>query len=222
MAGSKRDGGLTIKTEEFSGFLRTLKEKLGDKTDMRTIVDYEMGRVLNRALALTGKASEEKIETKFKTLRAIRVNGKKIWLTNAKTGRAQRLPDAVWANVQSARATALARTLAKIGAAKASFAAIARKLGQEITVPNYVNNVMIKGGVDRFAEVDMREDPLAYGVAITNKMRVLNYAPNGRQALFSAFAGRIGFYRTNMAKGVFDSIDKLSRKYKGVLIKPKS
>jgi hypothetical protein len=53
-------------------------------------------------------------------------------------------------------------------------------------------------------------------------MNVLNYAPNGRQALFAAFAGRIGFYRTNMAKGVFDSIDKLAQKYKGVLIKPRS
>jgi hypothetical protein len=221
MAG-KRDGGLTVKTTEFSGFLRELKNKLGDRTDMKTIVDYEMGRVLNRALALTGKASEEKIQRKYQTIRAIRVNGQKVWLTNAKTGRAQRLPDALWANVQSARATALARTLAKIGAAKASFAAIARKLGQEITVPNYVDNVMIKGGVDRFAEVDRREGAVNYGVAIVNKMNVLNYAPNGRQALFSAFAGRIGFYRTNMAKGVFDSIDKLAKKYKGVIIRPSS
>jgi hypothetical protein len=222
MAGSRRDGGLTIKTEEFSGFLRTLKDKLGDKTDMRTIVDYEMGRVLNRALALTGKASEEKIQAEWKNARMVNVNGRKVWLTNAKTGRAQRLPDAKWANVQSARATGLARTLAKIGASKASFAAIARKLGQEITVPAYVDNVMIKGGVDRFGEVDRREGSVSYGVAIVNKMNVLNYAPNGRQALFAAFAGRIGFYRTNMAKGVFDSIDKLAQKYKGVLIKPRS
>jgi hypothetical protein len=219
---SRRDSGLEIKTTEFSGFLRTLAEKLGDKTDMRTIVDYEMGRVLNRALALTGKADEQKIQTKYKTLRAIRVNGKKVWLTNAKTGRAQRLLDALWANVQSARATALARTMAKIGAAKASFAAIARKLGQQISVPNYVDNVMIKGGVDRFAEVDRREGAVSYGVAIVNKMNVLNYAPNGRQALFSAFAGRVGFYRTNMAKGVFDSIEKITAKYKGVIIKPRS
>ena len=222
MAGSNRDGGLTIKTTEFSGFLHALKDKLGDKTDMKTIIDYEMGRVLNRALALTGKADEAKIQAKWKNIRAVKLNGRRVWLTNAKTGRAQRLPDATWANVQSARETGLARTLAKVGAAKASFAAIARKLGQEISVPNYVDNVMIKGGVDRFAEVDRREAQVSYGVAIVNKMNVLNYAPNGRQALFAAFAGRIGFYRTNMAKGVFDSIEKLTAKYKGVLVKPKS
>lgn len=222
MSASKRDSGLTIKTTEFSGFLHALKDKLGDKTDMRTIVDYEMGRVLNRALALTGKADEANIQSKWKNASVVNVNGRKVWLKNAKTGRAQHLPDATWANVQSARATGLARTLAKIGAAKASFAAIARKLGQEISVPSYVENVTIKNGVERFAEVDRREGATNYGVAIVNKMNVLNYAPNGRQALFAAFAGRIGFYRTNMAKGVFDSIEKLTAKYKGVLVRPKS
>lgn len=217
-----KDSGLSVKTTEFSGFLRVLKEKLGDKTDMKTIVNYEMGRVLNRALALTGKADEAKIEARWKNAKALRVggiNGRLVWMTNKKTGRPQRFPDATWNMLQSVRATSLERALAKVGAAKASWAAAARKLGQKITVPAYVENVVIKNGVDRFATVDKSEGALNYGVTVLNNMRILNRAPEGRQALFAAFAGRVGFYRQNMARGVFDSIDKIAAKYKGVIVR---
>lgn len=215
-----RDQGLTVKTEEFSNFLKEFKAKLGEQKEMQDIVDYEMGRVLNRTLALTGSADEEKIRKKWKGKRVLTLLGRKIGLVNKKTGRPQKFPDGLWANIESARATGLARTLAKVGASKATWAAIARKLGQEISVPKYVDNVMIPGGVDRFAVVTRTGDGLKYGVTVVNKFGVQNFTPpGGRQALFTAFAGRVNFYRTNMAKGVFDSASKIAAKYRGLFVK---
>jgi hypothetical protein len=113
--------------------------------------------------------------------------------------------------------------LSKVGLSKATWAALAEKLGQEITVPGYVAAAGQRAGVNRFVSVQRRGEGNSYGVAITNGGSKLTYSPPaGREALFSAFAGRVGFYRTNMAKGVFDSIEKLTAKYKGVLVRPKS
>lgn len=217
---TKRDAGLQLKTTEFSGFLRALKEKLGDKTDMRTIVDYEMGRVLNRSLALTGAASEEKIKERWRGKRVITLLGKKQVLVNPKTGRAQKFPDATWELVKRERAAGIARTLAKIGISKATWAALAEKLGQEITVPAYVRAAGQRAGISRYVSIERRETGPSYGVAIINGGSKLTYSPPaGREALFTAFAGRIGFYRKNMAEGVFDSIHKIAAKYKGLVAK---
>jgi hypothetical protein len=82
---------------------------------------------------------------------------------------------------------------------------------------------MLPGGIERLGKVERRGDGNSYGVAIRNYMSKLSYTPpGGREALFSAFAGRIGFYRTNMAKGVFDSAVKIAAKYKGVIVRPNS
>jgi len=214
-----RDTGLYVKADEFSKFLREFHDILERKVEMKKIVDHEMGRVLNKALQLTNKADEDLIRKKWKGKRAITLLGKRIYLTNFKTGRPRYLPTQLWNAVESARKTGLERTLARVGASKASWYAIALKLGQDITGKSWYNKVMIPGGMDRFAVVERKGEGMNYGVTVTNKFAVASFRPaDGRRALFAAFAGRMGFYTKNLSEGTFDSIEKIAKKYKGIFL----
>lgn len=217
------DKNLVLKTQEFSGFLKQLRATLGDKTTMQKVVDSEVSKVLEKAVALTGKADRSKIEKRVEARAVFNIEGKKYVTRNWKTGQPWRVPNAVWSQIQSLRKQSLTRRLAAIGLSKQSFYLLAKRLGYEIAAPGFVKAAKAKSG-DTDRDVSIRRDatPDKYGVTITNAMPILRYdPPSGTQAFFSALSGRIGFYKKNLAMGVFDSVSRTAAKYKGVIVKPR-
>lgn len=222
----KADRGLYLKTQEFTSFLSDLRAALENKATMQSVVDSEVGRVLEKSLQETGRADSELIRKKWKNMKVITLNGKVQGLANKETGRLERFRgasgNALWAQIQAKRAAGLARDLAKVGASKRSWLELARKLGQAIAAPAYVQNAEVKGGVARSVDVtrSVGGNGDRYGLRIYNGFRVAFFDPaGGRTAFFSALAGRIGFFKKNMALGVYDSAKKAAAKHKGVLVK---
>ncbi len=217
------DKNLVLKTQEFSGFLKQLRATLGDRTTMPKVVDSEVSKVLERAVALTGKADRKKIEQRVEARAVFNVDGQKWRTRDWKTGKAWHVPAAVWAKIQGFRKQSLARRLAAIGLSKQSFYLLAKLLGYEISAPAFVKAATAKGG-DTARDVSVKREVSneKYGLTISNAMPILRYdPPAGKQAFFSALAGRIGFYKKNLALGVFNSIARTAAKYKGVLVTPR-
>ena len=63
----KPDVLLEIKIDQFSAFVRELTQRLGDTSNMQKVIDYEVGKVMERAVQLTSKASPFKIERSWDT-----------------------------------------------------------------------------------------------------------------------------------------------------------
>lgn len=218
--GGATDKNLTLKTEQFSGFLRDMRTQLGSNSTMQRIVDFEVGKIMERAVEKTGKADLEKIKVRVKNRAVFNVGGRRL-VTNYK-GKAQRVSNRDWAEIEKIRAVSLATRIARIGLSKKSWYWIAQKLGQQISVPGYVANARdaAEGGPNNVL-VGRIGDGDKYGVRIANRMPIVTFSkPNGRQALFAAIAGRISFYKKNLAKGVFDDIATISKKYRGLVVSP--
>lgn len=219
LTAGKGDVRLGIKFDEFSAMLRELKAKLGDSMTMRKLVDHEVGRVLERAIELTGKADEKKIQKRVKNRAVFMIGGKRWSTRDWKTGQSWHVPDAIWSEIEAKRGRSLTRKLAKIGLSKKSWFMVAVKAGIPLDkVPDYVANahttiVDTSGN----ASVMRSGDGGNYTIGIENKMPILQWSPvNGTQALFSAIVGRVKFYENNIARGVFSEMAKIAEKYPGL------
>ncbi len=222
MAG--QDRALVIKTEEFTGFLKQLRATLGDRTTMQRVVDSEVSKVLERAVELTGKADRSKIMDRVAKRSVFNVDGKKYLTRDWKTGKAWHVPNAVWSTIEKLRAQSLKQRIAAIGLSKQSFYLIAKKLGFDIAAPAFVKAAVNKQGrdTDSDARIQREQSENKYALMIQDTMPILKFSPPaGKQAFFSALAGRINFYKANVAHGVFDSVAKTAAKYKGVIVTQK-
>ncbi len=221
--GGKADRGLTLKTQEFTGFLREFKAALGNQTTMQRLVDYEVGRALEASLDKTEAADRMKIQERVKNRNVFEVGGKKYLIRNYKTGSPWRVPNRIWPQIQEMKKRSLMRKLAAVGITKKSWLDLAEKLGQVIKAPGYVRNARVSNaGVNGNTEVERTTSGNGnrYGLRITNKAPKLGVpGTEGVQAFFSAIAGRIGFFKQNIAHGVFEEPAKIARKYKGILFR---
>lgn len=222
-ASGRQDKGLVIKTEEFSNFLFQMKRTLADKTTMQKLTDYEVGRVLNRALQLTGNADRQKIRERVKNRSKFTFGDKTYWIRQPGGGKDWRVPNAVWGAIKAMRAASLQRKLGAVGITKKSWLILAEKLGQTITAPAFVRRAQVSNpGFDGNTKVERTGSGDRYGVRITNRTPTLGYpGTEGAQAFFAALQGRIGFFHKNVSKGVFDSVKRLSAKYKGIIVQDK-
>ena len=214
------DFGLEVKFDEFSAFCRNLAEKLGDATTLQTVIDYEVAKILEKTISLTGKADRNKIQSRVKNRTSFMI-GDKRWVTRDwKTGQGWRLPDAVWMAVEAKRARSLVRKLNKIGLSKNSWWLLAQKAGFIIEVPAYVASARAQFQ-DVTTNVSVIRQTLDgnYGIQIENRMPILRFDPvGGTQALFAAVAGRINFFKKNVQHGVFKDIESIAQKYPGLIV----
>lgn len=222
----RRDIKLEYKIDEFSGFLRDLSRTLKTSATMQQITDYEVSRIMEKAVQFTGKADIAKMRSKIGGLRIIDLEGKKQPLYNKKTGRPQRFRNDVWAKIQAKRALMLSLLLQARGLSAQSWYRLARLIGFEVKAPAYVKSALpykrrAVGSVN--ANVSIIRSGIGsgkYGLEITNRMPKLQFHPKpaGLNALFSAISGRIGFFKRNLSKGVFKDAAATAAKYRGISV----
>lgn len=212
------DKGLVLKTTEFTGFLKELKYAVGNRTTMRRVITYEVGRVLERSLALTGAADTGKIRERVKNRSMFMVDGKRYFLSYK--GKAQRVPDAIWARIPDMRKRSLTRKLAAAGITKKSWLHLADMIGEQIKAPAYVRQAKVSNpGEPGNVRIAWKEEGDACVLMIENNCPMLGYpGTEGTQAFFAALAGRIKFFQQNMARGVYLDAEKAAKKHKGIFI----
>jgi hypothetical protein len=222
---AKPDIKLEVKIDQFSGFLRDFEKRLAGSATMQQITDFEVSRVLEKAIKETGKADVAKMRSKIAGLRMITLHGKRIPLMNKKSGRFQRFPDTKWAQITSRKQVMLDLLLQARGLSARSWYILAKQLGFEVAAPNYVKAALpSKRRAIAAFENDVsftRHKTKAgnYGLLIVNKMPILRFnPPSGLAALFTAIAGRIGYFKKNLSKGVFDDARASAAKYRGIQI----
>ena len=206
------DPGLEIKYEEFSSYLKVLEDRIGRGSRIEQITDYEVSKVLERAVEGTGKMDASKVVHNYEMQLFTTFEGKKYFLLN-------HYPNSLWHSPDEHRKASLAKKLAARGLSAQSWYIIARKLGYEIEAPAYVKNASYNGedtGRDAMIERGYSQND-AYGVTLTNSMPILRFdPPGGFRALFTAIAGRLGYYRQNLAHGVFQDAEEIARAYPGI------
>jgi hypothetical protein len=107
-----------------------------------------------------------------------------------------------------------ARKIAAIGLQKKVFVQIGNKLNIPVDHPQYVANATAAGG-DFPGDAIARENTSGKKFSI-DCVSERYYDPRVFSALAGAINGRARFFRTNMRKGVFESMDQIAAKYKRI------
>jgi hypothetical protein len=219
------DKGLRIKTEEFTRCMRELRTRLGTiQRTLQQVIDPEVAKVLEKSLALTNKASEIKIRERVKNRQVFMIDNKRIdmrwWpYLRRRDGAMMTMPADLQAQVEVKRARILRHKIAAIGLTKNSWWLLSRKLGIPINAPAFVQTAKTNNpaGMENNVAITRSGNGNSYGVKVENYMPILRWT-NGTQAFFSALAGRIGFFRMNVKKGVFNDIANVAKKYPGIMV----
>ena len=53
----KGDLNLTVEVEAFNRCLRDMQKAIGDTSDMRKVIDFEVGKIVNKAITKTQRAT---------------------------------------------------------------------------------------------------------------------------------------------------------------------
>lgn len=216
------DFWLRVESQKTVSFLKELEQKLNGTVTLKRVTDYEAAKVLQKAVALTGKADVLKMQSKVGRMRAIRVQGRWVGLYNKKTGQYNRLPNRVWAQVTAQKRILFHRLKIAIGLSKQSWWNMAKKLGYDIEVPGYVTTALPSSGRQNNPNdwVSVKRNVGrngSYELELWNRMSKIDVpAVNGRRAIFAAIAGRISYFKQNMKRGVFDDAKAVAAKYPGI------
>lgn len=206
------DPRLEIKIDDFNAAMIEMQRRLGNAVPKKRVIDFEVGRILDKALAGTDTATKASINDSIKRTEWTTVEGKKYRLTN-------RFPDRVWAKIKAQQAASLARKVAAIGWARKSWYALGLRIGQPINARGSENaTVQGRQALDNTA-IKRDESDGDYTLKIENNSPLMRWT-NGRRAFFAAVAGRVGFFRRNVANAVFDDLKAVERKYPGLQIMP--
>lgn len=198
-------------------------------------VEYEVGRVIEKTIALTPAAKPEKIRAaqanaQFssqpsslytpssaagQTARAKAARTKKnlllYWMQN-------RYPDELWQAILEARKKTLSFKLKARGFAKWTWASMAQKLGIGIRLPGFVSTA---GGVIKADPVAVKKEVEhgRVGIWIENASTVVQSKHvRGGSALQRAINGRVSYFKTNLRRKVFESMATITKRYPGVKV----
>ncbi len=206
---------LEIKIDDFNAAMQDMQRRLGNSVPKRKIIDSEVAKILTKTLAGTSAATKASINNSIKktdwTTFPAAWNGgggKRYKLTN-------RYPDALWARIQGQMALSLSRKIAAIGWARKSWYALGLLIGKAIPSKG-ADAARVAGHVAEENVAAARDETAGdYVLTVQNNSPLMRWT-NGRQAFFSAIAGRTGFYRQNVAHGVFDDLSQVAKKYPGI------
>ncbi len=213
---ARKDTELEINVDAFNGALRDMSRRLSNTTTMQQVVDYEVGRIVNKAIRLTTKATKLSIKRSDAARPPWRTydlgrGRKKYYLEN-------RYPNAIWAKIQARLRESLALKYNARELARRVWAEIVKKLGQKLEATAQTQSARSgtfqaasAAGVERFRGTN------SYGVEIENSYGKNRWV-NASQALFAAIAGRRKQFEGNVARGVFDDLKKVEKQYPGLTI----
>jgi len=205
------DAKLQVKIGDFNAAMREMRLRVGNAATMQQIIDYEVAKILEKAVQKTDTATASSIRRSMGDKEWTTMDGKKYKLAN-------RYPNGVWSSINAKMKASLKRKLAARGLAKQSFYALGLRMGFDIQVPGFVKEAKTPKHVNaENVNVERISRQGEYGLIIENHSPILRWA-EGKQAFFSALAGRIGFFRANVKRGVFDSMASVAKKYPGLLV----
>ncbi len=201
-----------IDMSQFTRMLHELKDSVPSANEV-DIIRNEVGKVLERAEQLTESASVSKIKQRSADAKYTTYQGKVYKLSN-------KYPSSLWQSIKSKRAADLAKKLHARGLAKKSWVMLANKLGIPIKAPQYVLRAVATTGREYYEDVNATEhyDDKKVEIRIENNQPTIN-AIGGSVILEMAIAGRVKFYFRNLEHGVFMSLEKITKKYPGIVTK---
>lgn len=131
-----------------------------------------------------------------------------------------RYPDALWSLMSARRKASLAARLKARGLARRSWLDIAKKLGLSISFAGYIATAIPRTGKEHpeNTRVQLQRQTGKLQISFQNSQPTVNRI-GGSAALQAAINGRYKFFLTQMAKGTFNDIAKIAKKYPGMTIR---
>jgi len=203
---------LYAKADIFNACMKDMTARLGTSVTQKQVIESEVRKILEKTIKNTDTATRASVEESIKTRGDWRTyNGKKYKITN-------RFPDGVWNMITGRLDASLKRKLAAISLSRKAWWTLGIMIGPT-DAPAQTKRAVSK--VDQSVNVGVAKDESVngnYGLTITNSSPLIGVS-KGRQALFSAIAGRIGFYKQNLKRGVFNDLALVAKKYPGIEFK---
>ena len=201
---------LEVVTAKFDEMLAELAA-IDPRVEFRTVIVAVGVRVIQGAANRTRAAQAGAIRSDFNEREYTTLDGKRYKLTN-------HYPNAIWGAIQAKRKDSLAVKLASRGLAKKSWLFLARLLGHEISVPDYVTGANYRGRTYP-GDTQTQEEGTAASFALT----IVNSSPivqaaGGYNALVSAMAGEVGYFHQNMKHQFYLTAARRVAKYPGIFI----
>ena len=107
---------------------------------------------------------------------------------------------------------------ARRGLSKLSFLTLGKQLGLSVKAPAYVSKAKVNG--KEYPQKVKAEEKKQSGtevIYLTNNMTTA-LAAGGKKAILKAINGRVGYFKNNLRKGVFEKAETIAKKYKGIKI----
>lgn len=205
------DPRFTLEVGKFNAAMGEMKARLGNAATMQAIIDFEVARIIERALARTTAAKVGDIRSSHRAREFTTLNGKTYKLSN-------RFPNSLWQAIASKRRESLQRKLAARGLAKQAFLALAEKIGFDISAPGFVRSARTPNHTNA-ENVDAKRTSAEgkYTLAIAQSSPLNRWA-GSRAAFYGAVVGRRKFFEQNLKRGVFSELTKIAAKYPGIKV----
>lgn len=204
---------LDIKIDDFNAAMDEMALQLGSSSGVtkRKIVDNEVSKILEKTLAGTDTATKASINASIKS---------KEWTTYPSGGGKRyklswHFPNSLWGSIQAQGAASLARKIARAGWTRKSWWSLGVLIGYNINSKGSETAVIPGRSAQDAVSAKRDESQGNYVLAIRNSSPLLDFT-GSRRAFFSAVAGRTGFFRQNLAHGVFDDLSQVAKKYPGL------
>lgn len=187
------------------------------------VIDFEMGKVLEACVRMTPAAQVAKINNRMENREwgvhnviytPKRTNRRRTREPVNKYKYSWKYPDAVWRQITEQRKASLEYKLARRGLSKQSWFKLAEELGLEIKVPGYVRKIPLN--IQKNFQTERRQTEDSYFLSVVNAQPTINRI-GGERIARKAIAGRINYFKTNLAKGVLNEADKVARAYPGLV-----
>ena len=204
------DVNLDVKVDQFNACMEQMARVLQGSATKREIVRSEVRSILQKTLETVKVGSEAKIRASFDSRTWSTMNGKKYYLLNW-------YPDAVWNALKAKSTKAMAIRIASIGWGGRSWYELAISLG--LSIDGGRAATAIEPGKDARSYVTSSQEQTddSYAIRVKNNSTLQAWV-NGRTAFFSAIAGRVGYFRQNLAHGVFNDLKQVAAKYPGITV----
>ena len=208
-----------MRVDAFNDAMKDMTQRLRGSATLSQVVRSEVGKVVGKTMAVTKKATELAIVTAQLPDPAAGKGARKNWRTYdfgngmKKYFLSNRYPDGLWANMSALIRDSIMRRIRAIGLAKQQWADIARKAGLDVKTPGYVLKATPPHPENSTVAVQTTEDRFGIGFSLRGPGMAYSGSPD---AFRRALAGRTAYYRTSVAKGVFNDLAQVAARYKGI------
>jgi hypothetical protein len=220
---------VAVDTSKFNAMVREIARKAGVPNE--EVLTHEVGKILEKTITNTKaatvssiRATSEKSQFSMQPESLYSPKGGRAGVNVTKNGfiayfLRNRYPDNLWALMSARRKVSLAAKLKARGLARKSWLDIANRLGLSINYPGYVASAVPSSGKEHpeNTRVRLARQNGKLQIAFQNSQPTVNRI-GGSRALQAAIDGRYKFFITQMAKGTFDDIAKIAKKYPGIRI----